>query len=207
MGCGIVWASSVAAWIRANRCQWYGQSQWLWVPCCLVLGQTGIMASSFLFYGSFLINILESCTKLSANSVRLTLLVGEEIMRRSSTISNITTRSVQFHTIIQIPQFSLFLLVSQQWKGKVIFNFRTATLDFVVFPPRWLVAEHTFKPPYYHRNCMSEFMGNICGQYDAKGAGFAPGCSSLHSCMTPHGPDSESYENFVKSEQKPYKIA
>lgn len=54
---------------------------------------------------------------------------------------------------------------------------------------------------------MSEFMGNITGIYDAKGAGFAPGCSSLHSCMTPHGPDSESYEGFVKSEQKPYKIS
>jgi homogentisate 1,2-dioxygenase len=83
---------------------------------------------------------------------------------------------------------------------------RTAALDFVVFPPRWLVAENTFKPPYYHRNCMSEFMGNICGAYDAKGKGFAPGCSSLHSTMTPHGPDAESYENFVRSEQKPYKV-
>ncbi len=49
-------------------------------------------------------------------------------------------------------------------------------------------------------------MGNISGIYDAKGAGFAPGCSSLHSCMTPHGPDAESYQNFVKAEQKPYKI-
>jgi homogentisate 1,2-dioxygenase len=81
-----------------------------------------------------------------------------------------------------------------------------ATLDFVIFPPRWLVAEHTFKPPYYHRNCMTEFMGNICGEYDAKGEGFAPGCSSLHSTMTPHGPDAESYKKFVTSEQKPYRI-
>lgn len=53
---------------------------------------------------------------------------------------------------------------------------------------------------------MSEYMGNICGEYDAKGKGFGPGCSSLHSSMTPHGPDAGSYENFVKSEQKPYKI-
>lgn len=52
---------------------------------------------------------------------------------------------------------------------------------------------------------MTEFMGNIAGEYDAKGEGFGPGCSSLHSTMTPHGPDSESYEKFVKSEQKPYK--
>jgi homogentisate 1,2-dioxygenase len=53
---------------------------------------------------------------------------------------------------------------------------------------------------------MTEFMGNICGEYDAKGASFGPGCSSLHSTMTPHGPDADSYENFVKSEQKPYKV-
>lgn len=53
---------------------------------------------------------------------------------------------------------------------------------------------------------MSEYMGNISGEYDAKGKGFGPGCSSLHSVMTPHGPDASSYENFVKSEQKPYKI-
>ncbi len=65
-----------------------------------------------------------------------------------------------------------------------------AALDFVIFPPRWLVAENTFKPPYYHRNCMTEFMGNISGEYDAKVKGFQPGCSSLHSIMTPHGPDS-----------------
>lgn len=82
----------------------------------------------------------------------------------------------------------------------------TAALDFVIFPTRWLVAENTFKPPYYHRNCMSEYMGNICGEYDAKGASFGPGCSSLHSCMTPHGPDADSYEGYMKSEQKPYKI-
>ena len=63
----------------------------------------------------------------------------------------------------------------------------TAVCDFVIFPPRWLVGEHTFRPPYYHRNTMSEYMGNIYGVYDAKEKGFSPGCSSLHSCMTPHG--------------------
>ena len=54
---------------------------------------------------------------------------------------------------------------------------------------------------------MSEYMGNICGEYDAKGKGFSPGCSSLHSCMTPHGPDANAYEGFVKSEQKAIKIS
>lgn len=69
-----------------------------------------------------------------------------------------------------------------------------ALLDFVIFPPRWLVAENTFRPPYYHRNCMSEFMGLIYGIYEAKADGFLPGGASLHSCMTPHGPDTTTYE-------------
>ncbi|KHN41421.1 Homogentisate 1,2-dioxygenase [Glycine soja] len=74
-----------------------------------------------------------------------------------------------------------------------------ALLDFVIFPPRWLVAEHTFLPPYYHRNCMSEFMGLIHGGYEANADGFLPGGASLHNCMTPHGPDTKSYEkrNFT----------
>lgn len=71
-----------------------------------------------------------------------------------------------------------------------------AAVDFVIFPPRWMVMEHTFRPPWYHRNCMSEYMGMIYGQYDAKGEGFIAGGSSLHSCMTGHGPDAES---FVKA--------
>jgi homogentisate 1,2-dioxygenase len=71
-----------------------------------------------------------------------------------------------------------------------------AAVDFVIFPPRWMVMEHTFRPPWYHRNCMSEYMGMIFGQYDAKGEGFVAGGSSLHSCMTGHGPDAES---FVKA--------
>lgn len=72
-----------------------------------------------------------------------------------------------------------------------------ALLDFVIFPPRWLVAENTFRPPYYHRNCMSEFMGLIRGAYEAKQGGFLPGGASLHSCMTPHGPDTKSYEATI----------
>ncbi|KAL6554190.1 hypothetical protein OROMI_019863 [Orobanche minor] len=72
-----------------------------------------------------------------------------------------------------------------------------ALLDFVIFPPKWLVAEHTFRPPYYHRNCMSEFMGLIHGGYEAKADGFLPGGASLHSCMTPHGPDTKTYEATI----------
>ncbi|KAL6606418.1 hypothetical protein ACP70R_042071 [Stipagrostis hirtigluma subsp. patula] len=72
-----------------------------------------------------------------------------------------------------------------------------ALLDFVIFPPRWLVAENTFRPPYYHRNCMSEFMGLIYGIYEAKADGFLPGGASLHSCMTPHGPDTKTYEATI----------
>ncbi|WMV60450.1 hypothetical protein MTR67_053835 [Solanum verrucosum] len=84
-----------------------------------------------------------------------------------------------------------------------------ALLDFVIFPPRWLVAEHTFRPPYYHRNCMSEFMGLIYGGYEAKADGFHPGGASLHSCMTPHGPDTKTYEATIAlgNEAGPHRIA
>ena len=79
----------------------------------------------------------------------------------------------------------------------------TAFLDFVIFPPRWVVAEHTFRPPYYHRNTMTEFMGNIIGTYDAKTKGFTPGTASLHSCMTAHGPEANIFNNASNTEMKP----
>merc|ERR1712000_656097 len=69
----------------------------------------------------------------------------------------------------------------------------TAVADFVIFPPRWMVMEHTFRPPYFHRNTMSEYMGMIHGVYDNKAKGFEPGGSSLHLTMTPHGPDLETF--------------
>lgn len=78
-----------------------------------------------------------------------------------------------------------------------------ANIDFVIFPSRWMVATDTFRPPYYHRNIMSEYMGLIRGQYDAKQAGFLPGGSSLHNCMQAHGPDTSAYENGVKAALKP----
>jgi homogentisate 1,2-dioxygenase len=82
----------------------------------------------------------------------------------------------------------------------------TANCDFVIFPPRWMVAEDTFRPPWFHRNVMSEFMGLIRGQYDAKAGGFAPGGASLHNCMSGHGPDKASYERAVAAELQPHKI-
>ena len=78
-----------------------------------------------------------------------------------------------------------------------------AVADFVIFPKRWMVADKTFRPPYYHRNTMSEYMGMIHGHYDAKAGGFVPGGASLHSCMSPHGPDATTYENASKAELKP----
>lgn len=83
----------------------------------------------------------------------------------------------------------------------------TANLDFAVFPPRWLVAEHTFRPPWFHRNFMNEFMGLIRGQYDAKAEGFVPGGASLHNCMAGHGPDAETFERASASELKPVFLA
>ena len=70
----------------------------------------------------------------------------------------------------------------------------TANMDFAIFPPRWLVAQHTFRPPWFHRNVASEFMGLITGVYDAKAEGFLPGGASLHNCMTAHGPDAATFE-------------
>src|SRR6202522_4344884 len=82
----------------------------------------------------------------------------------------------------------------------------TANVDFVIFPPRWLVAEHTFRPPWFHRNMMNEFMGLIYGEYDAKAEGFLPGGASLHNCMSGHGPDSETFERASAAELKPHYI-
>lgn len=82
----------------------------------------------------------------------------------------------------------------------------TANCDFVIFPPRWLVAEDTFRPPWYHRNAMSEFMGLIYGQYDAKPGGFVPGGMSLHNSMTPHGPDAEAFERASAHDLAPQKL-
>lgn len=88
----------------------------------------------------------------------------------------------------------------------------TANVDFAIFPPRWLVAEHTFRPPWFHRNIASEFMGLITGVYDAKeggkGGGFVPGGMSLHNCMSGHGPDAASYEKAVAVDtSKPQHVA
>ncbi|XP_019770431.2 homogentisate 1,2-dioxygenase isoform X2 [Dendroctonus ponderosae] len=83
----------------------------------------------------------------------------------------------------------------------------TAIADFVIFPPRWSVQEHTFRPPYYHRNCMSEFMGLILGEYEAKKGAFQPGGATLHSIMTPHGPDKSCFEYGSNEPLVPKKVA
>ncbi|MFM2421924.1 MAG: hypothetical protein RL291_454 [Pseudomonadota bacterium] len=82
----------------------------------------------------------------------------------------------------------------------------TSNIDFVIFPERWSVAENTFRPPWFHRNIMSEFMGLIYGQYDAKPQGFTPGGASLHNCMLPHGPDRDAFEHASTMELKPVKM-
>ncbi|HEV2326243.1 MAG TPA: homogentisate 1,2-dioxygenase [Terracidiphilus sp.] len=79
----------------------------------------------------------------------------------------------------------------------------TANCDFAIFPPRWLVAEHTFRPPWFHRNLMNEFMGLVFGAYDAKAEGFVPGGASLHNCMAGHGPDAETFERASQGRQEP----
>jgi len=81
----------------------------------------------------------------------------------------------------------------------------TANCDFVIFPPRWMVAENTFRPPWFHRNFMNEFMGLIFGQYDAKAEGFVPGGCSLHNCMSGHGPDAATHKAATNAQLTPHK--
>lgn len=98
------------------------------------------------------------------------------------------------------PDPSIFtVLSSPSWQEGV------ANVDFVIFPPRWLVSEDTFRPPWFHRNVMSEFMGLIRGVYDAKEQGFEPGGASLHNAFSPHGPEASVYEKATRSELKPQK--
>ncbi|HEY0155843.1 MAG TPA: homogentisate 1,2-dioxygenase [Thermoanaerobaculia bacterium] len=83
----------------------------------------------------------------------------------------------------------------------------TANCDFVIFPPRWMVAEDTFRPPYFHRNIMNEYMGLIVGTYDAKAEGFVPGAGSLHNCMSGHGPDAATFDAASTAKLEPRFLA
>jgi homogentisate 1,2-dioxygenase len=99
----------------------------------------------------------------------------------------------RFNTIGSIsydhPDPSIFLVLQSQSDTPGV-----DAIDFVIFPPRILAMEHTFRPPWFHRNVASEFMGLIQGVYDAKAEGFQPGGASLHNCMTGHGPDADTFD-------------
>lgn len=107
-----------------------------------------------------------------------------------------------FNTINSVsfdhPDPSLFTVLTSPSEHSDIAN-----LDLVIFPSRWLVAEHTFRPPYFHRNVMSELMGLIYGEYDAKKTGFEPGGISIHNAYVPHGPDSQTYQTAIREQLKP----
>jgi homogentisate 1,2-dioxygenase len=112
-----------------------------------------------------------------------------------------------FNTIGSIsydhPDPSIFLVLHSPSDTPGVDN-----LDFVIFPPRWLVGEDTFRPPWFHRNVASEFMGLIHGAYDAKAEGFVPGGSSLHNCMSGHGPDAATFEKASNADTtRPHKVA
>ncbi|TLU66848.1 homogentisate 1,2-dioxygenase [Thalassotalea litorea] len=96
------------------------------------------------------------------------------------------------------PDPSIFTVLTSQTATPGVAN-----LDFVIFPPRWMVAENTFRPPWYHRNLMSEYMGLIEGVYDAKEHGFVPGGASLHNCMSPHGPEADVFEKASTVDLQP----
>jgi len=93
------------------------------------------------------------------------------------------------------PDPSIFLVLQSQSDTPGV-----DSLDFVIFPPRWLAMENTLRPPWFHRNVASEFMGLITGVYDAKAEGFAPGGASLHNCMSGHGPDAATYERALRAD-------
>ena len=112
----------------------------------------------------------------------------------------------RFNTIGSIsydhPDPSIFLVLQSQSDTPGV-----DAIDFVIFPPRWLVAENTFRPPWFHRNIAAEFMGLIHGVYDAKAEGFVPGGSSLHNCMSAHGPDAQTFEHASEIDtSQPQKI-
>lgn len=103
------------------------------------------------------------------------------------------------------PDPSIFTVLTSPAEGSF-----AANCDFVIFPPQWKVGEHTFRPPYFHRNIMSEYMGLIFGVYDAKPAGesggFVPGGGSLHNCMSAHGPDAEAFEKASNAPLAPMRL-
>lgn len=112
-----------------------------------------------------------------------------------------------FNTIGSIsfdhPDPSIFLVLHSPSDTEGVSN-----IDFVVFPPRWLVMENTFRPPWFHRNIASEFMGLIHGVYDAKAEGFVPGGVSLHNCMSGHGPDARTLDRALAADTtRPERIA
>ena len=93
------------------------------------------------------------------------------------------------------PDPSIFLVLQSPSDTPGVDN-----IDFVIFPPRWLVMQDTFRPPWFHRNVASEFMGLITGTYDAKAEGFTPGGASLHNCMSGHGPDAATFEKASRAD-------
>jgi homogentisate 1,2-dioxygenase len=113
----------------------------------------------------------------------------------------------RFNTIGSIsfdhPDPSIFLVLQAQSDTPGV-----DAIDFAIFPPRWLAAEHTFRPPWFHRNVASEFMGLVHGVYDAKAEGFRPGGASLHNCMSGHGPDAETFAKALQADTStPHRIA
>ncbi len=93
------------------------------------------------------------------------------------------------------PDPSIFLVLQSQSDTPGV-----DSLDFVIFPPRVLTMQDTFRPPWFHRNFASEFMGLIHGAYDAKADGFSPGGASLHNCMSGHGPDAQTFDKASQAD-------
>ncbi len=124
---------------------------------------------------------------------------GTATMRPLNTICGLSRRSGAIAFDHPDPSIFTVLTSPSETAGHRKHRFRD-------IPERWGVAENTFRPPWYHMNIMSEFMGLVYGVYDAKPQGFTPGCISLHNCMLPHGPDREAFDHASNTELKPVKL-
>jgi len=198
-----------ASHVRGYICENYGEP--LRLPERGVIGANGLANErDFAYPVAAYEDIEASCeltTKYSGELFTVTLTHSPlDVVAWTGNSAPYKYDLARFNTINTVsfdhPDPSIFTVLTSPGLGPGIAN-----LDFVIFPPRWMVAEHTFRPPYFHRNTMSEVMGLIRGVYDAREAGFVPGGLSLHNGMTPHGPQASVADKASKVDLVPIKMA
>jgi homogentisate 1,2-dioxygenase len=76
--------------------------------------------------------------------------------------------------------------------------------DVLVFSGRWEVAEHTFRPPYYHRNVATEFSYIVA--LPEPYSGFEKGAYFLSPSMTPHGISGRAHRQALEADDAPRRL-